>query len=119
MDDDLLGKILRTVFSVAGWAALCGVIVHWWKSRNERLRDTAAEKAGDWVRIRDERDHALEEAAKLRAMLAECERISIERLGRAVIAEAELIGLNKLLEQTTVLPGAEGMPHAGDESGAE
>lgn len=110
MDDDLLGKIIRTALSVAGWTALCGLIVHWWRTRNERLRDTAAEKAGDWERLRTERNQAREEAEKLRAMLVECERISIERLGRAVIAEAELIGLNKALQKTTILPGSEGMP---------
>ncbi len=35
-------------------------------------------------------------------------RISIERLGRAVIAEAELVGLNKLLDRPTLLPKSNG-----------
>lgn len=76
---------------------------------NEHHRDIVNEKAGDWERLRAERDKAREQAEMYRALLAECERLSLERLGRAVIAEAELIGRDKAERQTTILPGSEGM----------
>lgn len=108
MDDDLFGRIIRTFgLPVAGWAAFCAIVVHWWKSRNERLRDTASEKAADWERLRAERDHARDDAEKLRAMLTECERISIERLGRAITAEATLQGYGDAIQRAQTLLSAE------------
>lgn len=99
-DNDWLGKI----FSVAGaaWVAAAMLAVrlfHTWPNVmariNERRRDAATEKSDDWQRVRDERDHALQQVETLRALLAECERLSIERLGRAITAEATLLGLGE------------------------
>lgn len=108
MDDDLLGRIIRTFgLPVAGWAAFCAIIVHWWRNRNERLRDAASENASDREFLRAERDHALEEAERLRAMLIECERVSIERLGRAVTAEAILQGYGEADQRLAIRLAAE------------
>lgn len=129
MDDSILDRIFSV--AAAAWAAVAMLAVrlfHTWplvmERLNERKRDAALEKAGDWERIRAERDNARaearaarEEAQMLRALLVECERISIERLGRAVIAEAELIGLNKALGKPTVLPGSEGPSKGGNGGG--
>lgn len=121
MDDDLFGRLIRTFgLPVAGWAAFCAIIVHWWKSRNERLRDISADTAADFKRIRDERDHALEEAEKLRIMLTECERLSIERLGRAITAEATLQGYGDAIQRAQTLLSAERLiEHKRPEGGSK
>lgn len=112
VDDGLLGKILDKLFSLAGaiYVALCMVAVHWSRARNERLRDTATEKAGDWVRLRDERDRALARNVVLEAENIALRKENVELLGRAVIAEAENIGRDKAEGKPTMLTGSSGMP---------
>jgi hypothetical protein len=53
---------------------------------NERRRDDATAKAGDWERIRAERN-------ELRCLLRECERERSDLLRRAITAEATLLGM--------------------------
>lgn len=78
MDDDLFGRIIRTFgLPVAGWAAFCAIIVHWWRNRNERLRDVAAERNSGWGHMQE-----------LHALLAEEVRRLSERL-KSVEAENE------------------------------
>lgn len=115
MDDvGWLGKIVQTFgLPAAAWAAVCAFIVHLVKLRNERLRDVHVEKESDWSRIRAERDGYRDEARCLRTKLADSEREKVELLGRAVIAEAENIGLNKALQRPIMLPGSEGMKGNG------
>lgn len=109
MDNDLLGKIFSV--ATAAWTAVCMAAVALFKAWpaimariNERYRDTAAEKANDWQRIRDERDLACEERdmvrdrwaedeAKHRREIAKCEAEKLDCERRAVTAEATLLGL--------------------------
>ena len=97
MDDGLFDKL----FSVASaiWALVCVNSLALYKGwpaimarLNERRRDVAAEKAGDWDRIRSERDVAREERDLVRDRLADCERDRLEWMARAVKAEATLQG---------------------------
>jgi hypothetical protein len=106
---------------VAAWTAVLVFWVHLKKVRNERLRDAHAEESSDWTRLRDERDSLrayipalLKENKELRAELRESERVSNERLGRAVIAEATNVSLNKELGRPSVLPGTSEGEHRGN-----
>jgi hypothetical protein len=49
-------EALGQFFSVqlAAWVATMGLLAHYWRTRNERLRDAANEKVSDWTRLRDE-----------------------------------------------------------------
>jgi hypothetical protein len=78
MDEGVFAKIFSAATGV--WALVCLAAVALFKSWphimgrfNERLRDTAAEKAGDWDRIRSERDVAREERDLVRDRWAECQ----------------------------------------------
>jgi len=95
VDGELLSRIADKFFSITGaaWVAAMAFIAHLFRVRNERLRDIASEKAGDWERLRDERDVAREERDLVRDRWAECEAEKIEWMGRAVTAEATLLGL--------------------------
>lgn len=112
MDDSAFSKIFSAAAGVWALVAMASVaLFRAWPlimaRLNERRRDNAAEKAGDWDRIRSERDVAREECDLVRDRWAECERISNERLGRAVIAEATLIARDKEAGRPTFLPGGE------------
>lgn len=123
MDNGALDKIFSV--ATAAWAALCLNAVALFKvwpaimqRLNERHRDIAAERASDWERIRSERDVAREERDLVRDRWAECERISNERLGRAVIAEATLISRDREAGRATILPCDEDVarkPNGGDD----
>lgn len=60
---------------------------------NERKRDHANEKADDWVRLREERDHALERANALEAKVYELQQDNYELRTRALTAEAQILGI--------------------------
>ena len=60
---------------------------------NERKRDTVAEKAGDWVRLRDEVTRLADRVEALEKKVEECEAERDEYRSRAVTAETELIKL--------------------------
>src|SRR6478672_7983190 len=59
---------------------------------NERYRDRLTEEAGDWERIRHERDILREERDLVRDRWSECEAERIHWMGRAVKAEAIVQG---------------------------
>lgn len=61
---------------------------------NERKRDDVAEKAGDWVRLRDEVARLSERVEVLEKKVDECEAERDAAIKRAVTAETELIKLN-------------------------
>ena len=113
MANDALGDIFSiesaAIVASAAWVLL---VVRIWSGapamfsqwiEHRRARDAA--KAADWDRIREERDIAREERDLVRDRWAECERISNERLGRAVIAEARQIALEEKLGTGIILPG--------------
>jgi cell division protein FtsB len=60
---------------------------------NERQRDGAAEKAGDWDRLRHEVERLSLRVEALERKVADCENERDEALKRAVLAETELIKL--------------------------
>lgn len=104
-EDTLLDKIFSSASGV--WAIVCMVAVGLFKAwplvmerANERRRDSAAEKAGDWERIRAERN-------ELRALLRECEKERVEWQARAVTAEATLLGLGTARQQAQQIVSVE------------
>lgn len=90
MDESVFGKIFSAASGV--WALVVMVAVALFRAWpnimeriNERRRDRATEEAGDWQRLREERD-------RLRCLLTVCEKERIEWMHRAVTAEATLQG---------------------------
>jgi hypothetical protein len=111
-DDGLLGKIFSAAAGV--WALVAMAAVALFKSWphimgrfNERYRDVAAEKAGDWERIRHERDVAREERDLVRDRWAQCEADKNMWMARAVKAEATLDGLGEARQEAQRIVSAE------------
>ena len=92
-DGELLGRIFTV--PAAAWAATLAFIAHLVRSSNERKRDINVEKAGDWERIRSERDVAREERDLVRDKLAASEADKVMWMGRAVQAEAIIQGMGE------------------------
>jgi len=95
--DDLFNKIFSAAAGV--WALVCMVAValfrawpHIMGRWNERLRDRIAEEAGDWERIRSEREVLREERDMVRDRWAACEAERIAWMERAMRAEAIIQG---------------------------
>lgn len=108
MDDDgwvneirFLGPLLLA------WTALTALVANWWKHRNERRRDLNIEKAGDWDRLRSERDVAGEERDLVRDRWAQCESEKNEWMGRAIKAEATLQGWSEARQRLALEDAAE------------
>lgn len=100
---------LDKVFSAASgvWALVCMAALALFKAwplilerLNERKRDIAVEKAGDWERIRVERN-------ELRCLLRECERERVEWQRRAITAEATLQGFGEARQQAAAVVAAD------------
>lgn len=60
---------------------------------NERERDSVAEKAGDWDRLREEVTRLADRVEALERKVKDCEAERDDALRRAVTAETELIKL--------------------------
>jgi hypothetical protein len=115
--DDLLGKIFNV--ATAAWTAVLMLAVrlfHTWPNiqarQNERKRDAAAEKAGDWDRLRDENK-------RLHTMLAKCEAERIEWMGRAVTSESVLQGLGYARQQAAQIIAVERLEEAAKRDAGE
>lgn len=107
MDDGVFAKIFNAATGV--WALVCMAAVALFRAWphilgrfNERQRDAAAEKAGDWERIRHERDVAREERDLVRDRWAECEAEKNEWMARAVKAEATLQGWSEARQKLAI-----------------
>lgn len=105
--DDLFNKLFSAAAGV--WALVCMAAValfrawpHIMGRWNERYRDRLAEEAGDWERIRAERDVAREERDMVRDRWAACEADRIEWMERAVRAEAALQGYGEARQRLAV-----------------
>jgi urease accessory protein UreF len=99
VDDSVFNKIFSAAAGVWALVAMAAVALfrawpHIMGRWNERFRDRLTEEAGDWDRIRSERDVAREERDMVRDRWAECEAARIEWMGRAVKAEAIVQGYN-------------------------
>lgn len=112
MDNDLFAKIFSA--ATAAWAAVCMAAVALFKAwpaimsrLNERHRDIAAERAGDWDRIRSERDLACEERDLVRDRWAACEAEILEWKARAITAEAYQLGVGMGRNEATTILAAE------------
>ena len=90
MDESVFDRIFSAAAGVWALAAMAFVALFkaWpgiMERINERRRDAAAEKDGDWQRLRTERD-------SYRSLLSTCEKERIEWMRRAITAEATLQG---------------------------
>lgn len=119
MDDGVWSKIFSAASGV--WAMACMLAVALFKAwpnimarLNERQRDNAAEKAGDWERLRAERDNARSERDAVRAdrdrihaLWIECEEEKLAWQSKAVSAEATLLGLGNARQREAERVAAE------------
>lgn len=108
MDENVgwLGRIVQYFGPmVAAWSAFLAYLVHLKKIRNAEKAATHGRLLAEIEHLTNERDVIGEERDLVRDRWAESERISNERLGRAVIAEATVVALNKQLERASILPG--------------
>lgn len=104
-----MDEAFSKIFSVAtaAWTGVCMLAVALFRAwplimarLNERHRDTVAEKAGDWTRLRDENQ-------RLHSQLAECEKIRVEWMNRAITAEATLQGYGDAIQRAQTMLSAE------------
>lgn len=119
MVDDALGKLFSAaagvwaifltlvVAIVKGWPAVMGRL-------NERRRDDATAKAEDWHRLRAELDRKDAHLANREKLLSERDdenaalmKENIILLGRAVAAEATLLGLGQAKQEAAKILSAE------------
>lgn len=116
MDDSVFDRIFSAAAGV--WTLVCLAAVALFRAwplilerHNERRRDNAVEKAGDWDRIRSERDVAREERDLVRDRWAECQaelnaeraahmklRAYHEGLGEARQDAARIVAAERLIE---------------------
>lgn len=90
VDEGAFGQIFNPATGVWALVAMAAVtLFRVWPlimaRFNERSRDVVAEKAGDWTRLREENE-------RLHHQLADCEKMRIEWMRRAITAEATLQG---------------------------
>ena len=112
LDDGTLGKIFNAATGVWTLVAMAAVALfrawpHILGKINERRRDSADEKAGDWERIRKERD-------RLRDLLAHCDKEKGDWMRRAITAEATLQGYGEARQIQAVEQAMKRLP-PGDE----
>lgn len=112
VDNDALGKLFS--WATAAWGALLLNAVALFKAWpnimariNERRRDSAAERADDWQRLRAERD-------RLQQMLTVCETARIEWQARAVTAEATLLGMGMARQRVQEVEAAKRLTRSND-----
>jgi hypothetical protein len=99
---------------LAAWSAFLAFLVHLKKIRNAE-RDASHDRFLDeFDRISHQLNVKVEECDLVRDKLAESERISNERLGRAVIAESKLVALDNAEGRPTILPGTTEGEHKGN-----
>ncbi len=117
MDEGVFNKIFSAAAGVWAMALMAAVALfkawpHILGRFNERARDSAVEKAGDWERLRDERD-------RLRGLLAECDKEKGEWMRRAITAEATLQGYGNALQQASTIVAAERLIDAQKRDGPQ
>lgn len=107
MDESAFAKIFNAATGV--WALVCMAAVALFRAWphvlgrfNERVRDVDAARAGDWERIRHERDVAREERDLVLDRMAACEHDRIMWMGRAVKAEAIVQGYGEARQMQTI-----------------
>jgi len=99
---------------LAAWSAFLAFLVHLKKIRNAE-RDASHDRFLDeFDRLSHQLNVKVEECDMVRDRLAESERISNERLGRAVIAESKNIALEHELGRPSILPGTTEPEHKGN-----
>lgn len=97
VDGELLGKILS--WPVAAWATFCMVAVHYFRARNERLRDMETEKGGDFQRLHAEIKRLDARCDHLQREVDECRKREGEWMHRAIAAEAASEGIGEARQE--------------------
>jgi len=106
MDNAWVTRLLQ-VFGplLAAWSAFLAFLVHLKKLRNSEKAAAHGRLLGEIDRLSSQLAVKTEECDMVRDRWAECERISNERLGRAVIAEAKLLVQDQADGRPSILPG--------------
>lgn len=105
VENDLLGRIFT--LPAAAWTATLAFIAYLIRNRNERLRDISAEKAGDWKRLRDERDYWHAKALECQKEASDNFAEKIEYMHRAIAAEAHLEGRGRARQEAATIVAIE------------
>ena len=80
---------------------------------NERHRDRAAEKSGDWSRLRDEIKRLDERCDHLQREVDECRKREGEWMSRAIAAEAVQLGEGRANQEAQRIVSAERLDPKG------
>jgi hypothetical protein len=102
-------EALGQFFSVqlAAWVATMGLLAHYWRRRNEPLRDAANEKVSDWARLRDEIVRLDARCDHLQHEVDECRKREADWMARAIAAEAYQLGEGEALQAAQRILSAE------------
>lgn len=102
-DDGVLGKLFSAASGV--WALVCMAALTLFKAWplilgriNERQRDRAKEKDGDWSRLRTEITRLDQRCDHLQKEVDDCRGREGEWMSRAIAAEAVLLGEGNALQ---------------------
>lgn len=102
-DDGVLGKLFSAASGV--WALVCMAALALFKAwplilgrLNERQRDKAKEKDGDWSRLRTEIKRLDDRCDHLQHEVDECREREGVWMSRAIAAEAALLGEGNALQ---------------------
>ena len=119
MHDGIVDKLFSA--SSALWALVvmnAAALFRAWPSImeriNERRRDAASERAGDWSRLRDEVERLAHRVEALENKVEECERERDEWRVRAVTAEAILQGYGEARQIEAVEAAIKRLPKGED-----
>lgn len=108
MDNVWLGRFLQ-IFgpALAAWSAFLAFVVHLKKVRNAEKAAEHGRLLAEIDRLISERDVVSEERDMVRDKWAECEAEKIELMGRAVTAEATLLGIGMGRNEAATIIAAE------------
>jgi hypothetical protein len=103
-----LGKILSAFgLPVAAWTGVLVLAVHLYKVRNERLRDLETEKGGHSGRLLSEIARLDARCDRLQDEVDKCHAERAEFMGRAIAAEAALLGKGHAQQEAQMIVSKE------------
>jgi hypothetical protein len=95
---------------LAAWAGLLMVGVHWFRAKNERRRDDADERGGDFSRLRAEIKRLDERCDHLQREVDECREREGGWMQRAIAAEAYQAGRGQAAQDVTIFEASKRLP---------
>lgn len=121
-DVSFLSQVTPTTYSVLALLAVVLVaVVRAWPAImakvNEAKRDTAAEKAGDWTRLREEIVRLDERLDKLQIEVDACHDEKGEWMARAIKAEALVQAKGEIRQRAAAVVASDRLARKAEEGG--